>query len=133
MSLIENPSTNYQMALASLVALMALMALGIFAPPIIGVMDVTQGSASEWGFGLPLLAIGFGFFALLLMWWGHSLGPLSGIVSGILFLVNGIMSALDAASGGDFGGAPVGFLWISIPMILFSLVLLATSYMAWRE
>lgn len=126
----ENPSINLQVAIASLVFLMAGLFLGMIGGAVTGLVDYSQIAAAESGFGIPLVILSFGFFALILLWWRQPLGYISGMVSGILFLVNSILATSDAAAG---GGAPVGLLYLTIPGIVFSLILIATSFLAWRE
>ncbi|NIN66777.1 MAG: hypothetical protein GTO63_19225 [Anaerolineae bacterium] len=126
----EKPSVNLQVAIASVVFLMAGTFLGMVAGAVTGLIDFSQIAAAESGFGIPLVIIAFGFFALILLWWRTPLGYISGMVSGILFLVNSILASADAAAA---GGAPVGLLYLTIPGIIFSLILIATSFFAWRE
>jgi hypothetical protein len=44
--------------------------------------------------------------------------------------VNGIFSTSDAFT---VDVMPVGMAILGIPMVIFSLILIATSYLAWRE
>ncbi len=125
----ERPSTNLLVAIASLVFLMSGLFLGFIGGAVTGMIDYSQVTAAESGFGIPLVIIAFGFFALLLLWYRHTLGYISGVVSGILFLLNSVLASSEALAG----GVPVGLLYLTIPGIGFSLVLIATSYFAWRE
>ncbi len=97
---------------------------------ISGLIDMSQLPNAAAGFGIVPLTIGFGSFALLLLWWRNTLGYISGIVAGILFLVNGIFSTSDAFT---VEMMPVGMAILGIPLVIFSLILIATSYLAWRE
>jgi hypothetical protein len=125
----EKPSAYLQLAIASSAFLTLGLFLGIFYGPISGLVDISQVPLAESGFGIPLLTISFGLFALLLLWWRNALGYISGIVSGILFLINGVFATSDALAG----NVPVGSAIIMIPLIIFGLILIATSYLAWRE
>lgn len=104
--------------------------LGFVGGAVSGLVDYSQIAGAESGFGIPLVIIAFGTFALVLLWWRQPLGYISGLVSGILFLVNSILASTDAAAA---GGAPLGLIYLTIPGIIFSLVLIATSFFAWRE
>ncbi len=126
----ETPSSYLQIAIASLVFSLVGLTAGVFLLVQSGVYDFTQHPNFAAGFDIVPLTIGFAFFALLLMWWRNTLGYISGIVAGILFLVNGIGSTTDALT---LEGFPVGMAILGIPMVIFSLILIATSYLAWRE
>jgi hypothetical protein len=119
-----------QIAIASLVFSLVGLTVGVFLLVQSGVYDFTQHPNFASGFGIVPLTIGFAFFALLLMRWRNTLGYISGIVAGILFLVNGIFSTADALT---LEGFPAGMAILGIPMVIFSLILIATSYLAWRE
>jgi hypothetical protein len=129
-SLLETPSSYLQIAIASLVFSLVGLTAGVFLLMISGLIDMSQLPNAAAGFGIVPLTIGFGFFALLLLWWRNTLGYISGIVAGILFLVNGIFSTSDAFT---VDVMPVGMAILGIPMVIFSLILIATSYLAWRE
>lgn len=126
----EKPGTYLQVAIASLAFNLVGLVAGVFLLVLSGVYDMSQHPNYAGGFGIVPLTIGFAFFALFLMWWRNTLGYISGIVAGILFLVNGIFSTNDAFT---LAGFPVGMAILGIPMVIFSLILIATSFLAWRE
>lgn len=116
------------MAIASLAFLLVGLTVGVFL--LSPFYDLAQHPNAASGFGIVPLTIGFAFFALLLMRWRSKVGYISGMVAGVLFLVNGIFSTNDAL---NLAGFPVGMAILSIPIVVFSLVLIATSAVAWRE
>lgn len=125
----EKPSTYLQVALASLVFLISGYLIGIFLLTLTGLISFTEYPDFESFFGTIPLTFGFGFLALLLMWWRNALGYIGGMVAGILFLVMGIMGTADALTG----LTSVGMAFFTVPAVIFSLILIVTSYLAWRE
>ncbi len=118
-----------QVALASLVFLISGYLIGIFLLTLSGLISLAEYPDFEAFFGTIPLTFGFGFLALFLMWRRNTLGYIGGIVTGILFLVMGIMGTADALAG----LISVGMAFFTIPAVIFSLILIVTSYLAWRE
>lgn len=124
----EKPSSYLQIALASLafvIVTFVLMLWAIFS----GIIDLADIPAGFTAVALPGLIVALAFFTLTLLWWRHSLGFILGIIVGILAIVNFSLASVDSAAG----TTPQAGLIITIPGIVFGLVLMATSYLAWRE
>ncbi len=93
--------------------------------------------ALNTGIGTPLetgmyVVAAFLFIALLffpLIWWGHSVGFLGGMLVGILGLVDSSLGFLYVSSG-DLTGDSLPAIIVSL---IIAIILLFASYMAWRE
>ena len=91
-----------------------------------GIIQVTPPAA-----GGPLLAltIALGFFALPLVWWGLRWGYLSAMVVAILAIVGQLVSFVEVAAARH----PAELLVLTIPELLFGLLLLYAAFTGWRE
>ncbi len=124
----EEPSANHQVALASLAFLIVGFVFMIWAL-FSGIVDLADIPAGFTAVTLPGLIVALAFFTLSLMWWRHWLGFVFGIVVGILAIINLSLASVDSATG----NTPSAALILTIPGIVFALILIVTSYLSWRE
>ncbi|MEE9236438.1 MAG: hypothetical protein V3U52_01415 [Thermoplasmata archaeon] len=118
-------SSNVQLALASLWAIIVGTAVGIY---VIG-SGISAEVLPEAAGPLFALILALAFFSVSLLWVGNRFGYIGALITGILHIVNMGVVLGDVATG----ITDLAWLIFAIPGIVFGLILLASAYAAWRE
>lgn len=116
-------SWKQQLAVASLVALPTGLVVRLLIPAYFANLD--PGVPFEVGLGVVL-----GFFFLPFLWWRSRVGYVGAVLVGIL----GVVSEARAVAAIAAADALLGeFYLIIVPTFVFSVLLVGSSVLAWRE
>lgn len=122
----EAPSWKQQLAVASLVALIAATVARYLIPGFFSTPGLVPEAAFRVSLFLTLYA-----FVLPLLWWRTTAGYVGAMIMGILSLVGQTAAVLAVAAAGALSTDYFGTL--VIPTYILALLLLFGSALAWRE
>ena len=115
----EAPRWKHQLAVASFVAILAGFVVRLLIP------DFFSDLPPAAPFGVASFAVYSAFF-LPFLWWRTTIGYVGGVVLGVIGLVQVLLIGAMVASA-------VETYIIIIPQVVFALLLIGASVLAWRE
>ena len=118
----EAPSWKQQLAVASLVAIFAGFVVRLLIPGYF----TAAGLPAAAPFGVASFAVYAAFF-LPFLWWRSPIGYIGAVIVGIIALVG------QLAQAGPLVEAAVESYIVIIPHIVFALLLIGASVLAWRD
>ncbi len=124
-TLMELPSPNTQLAVVSLATLFVGTAVAVY---VYG-SGLTTAVVPEMAGPLSALLMALAIFAAGLLWLRHRYGYIAAMITGIVFIVD-MAGGLAQIAAGD---AAADWLILIVPAIFFALIVLGSSYAAWRE
>ncbi len=124
-SLMDLPSPNTQLAVISLAALFVGTAVALY---VIG-SGLSTAAVPEMAGPLWALSMALSFFAAGLLWWGHKYGYIAAVIAVIVFIA-ALAGGLAGIAAGD---SAVEWLILVIPGFVFAVIVLGSTYAAWRE
>lgn len=119
----EAPSWKQQLAVASFLAVLVSLVVRLLVPGYVEPI----GIAAQ--FVIAVAAIVFAFF-LPYLWWRTMVGYVGGVVFGIVGVVTSAGTLITRVAPGELPGESSSIL---VPALIFSLLLILGSVLAWRE
>ena len=119
---LEAPSWKHQLALASFLGLLASFVVRLLIPVYLEAIGPTLQ------FFIALGVVVMSFF-LPFLWWRTTNGYINAVIAGII----GVATSVGGLIRVPAGELPVESYLILIPALLFSLLLIGSSVLAWRE
>ena len=119
----EAPSWKQQLAVASFLAVLVQLVVRLIVP------DYVEMSGPETSYFIAGAVVVVAFFQPFL-WWRTTVGYVAGVTIGIFAVVTSTIALTTLVAPGKLAAESV---YILIPALIFGLVLIGSSVLAWRE
>ena len=119
----EAPSWKQQLAVASYLGLFVQFVVRLLVP------DYVEHSDTDTGYVVAGFILVAAFF-LPFVWWRTTVGYVAGVLFGLLGVGTSITAMIVLVAPGEI---PAEGLYMLIPALIFGLLLIVASLLAWRE
>lgn len=119
----EAPSWKQQLAVASFLAVLVQLVVRLIVP------DYVEHSGPETSYFIAGAVIVVAFFQPFL-WWRTTVGYIAGVIFGIFVVATSAIALITLVAPGEI---PAEGAFILYPALIFGLLLIGGSVLAWRE
>ena len=119
----ERRSWKHQLAVASFLGLLAQFVVRLLVP------DYVEHSNTDTGYLVAGIILVAAFF-LPFVWWRATIGYVAGALFGLVGVVTSVIAMIVLVAPGEI---PPQGLFMLVPSLIFGLVLILGSVLAWRE
>jgi len=117
------PSWKQQLAVASFLALHVQLVVRLLVP------DYVEHSGPATSYFIAGVVIVVAFFQPFL-WWRTTAGYIAGVIFGLFAVVTSVLALITLVAPGEI---PTEATYILYPALIFGLLLIGSSLLAWRE
>ncbi len=119
----EAPSWKHQLAVASFLAVLVQLVVRLIVP------DYVEHSGPTTSYFIAGAVVVVAFFQPFL-WWRTTVGYIAGVIFGIFAVATSAIALITLVAPGEI---PAEGAYILYPALIFGLLLIMSSVLAWRE